>query len=524
MRRKEVIRHRVIAMRHWSQKLRSVLGSYRFCFCLIFLCAFALNGTPVPNGNECEYLLVMKKSWNPQYLLNDWTFAGAFPAHAVFNFVMGSLTLLLPLEWVGWLGRLICWTIIIIGLLKIGQSYRIPLWMISVSIIFWLSYGQSLVADSYMIGGFEAKSISYGLLLFAIVGFMEQRESLPAILMGLSFSFHPSVGTFGVVSIVFSLLIVRYPLKGLLRILGLGLLAALPGLFAVVPFLLGSSESGSSEAIRFFSLARIPHHVDVFTFSKRDVLTLYLLLSFNWLHYGKNSDDQKIRFMILFQISLAIIFTLGIVSRATELFTILNTLPFRLFPIFVLLLFFFHLMHAIEHRKMRDIGKGALLVGTVALLGLQNPLGSFVDDARRTYQNWTTEQQGLERALKWTSEYTPNGSILISPPWEKNSYYLSERAQIANWNAARYDRLAEWRDRLEALVGKISRSQDLSVESMDQRYHMLTQTQIDSIVLKYGGDYLISKAQYNYPILCESESYKVYQLESVIPQFDSKDD
>src|SRR5207244_11839143 len=44
---------------------------------------------------------LMFKYWHPDFLRNDWTFAGDFPRHLGFNVIFGAPTLLLPMEVVG---------------------------------------------------------------------------------------------------------------------------------------------------------------------------------------------------------------------------------------------------------------------------------------------------------------------------------------------------------------------------------------------------------------------------------------
>ena len=50
---------------------------------------------------------------------------------------------------------------------------------------------------------------------------------------------------------------------------------------------------------------------------------------------------------------------------------------------------------------------------------------------------------------------------------------------------------------------------------MEIHYNQLTEKDIRSIVEKYGGDYLVSKGGYSYPILFDSGTYKVYSLKKV---------
>ncbi|MCY7375201.1 MAG: hypothetical protein LH472_04430 [Pyrinomonadaceae bacterium] len=79
-------------------------------------------------------------------------------------------------------------------LLKIGNLWQIPLRATAVSIAGWLTLGQSPVGDEWILGGFEAKVISYIFLLSALYDFSLRKTILPAVLLGIAFAFHPAVG------------------------------------------------------------------------------------------------------------------------------------------------------------------------------------------------------------------------------------------------------------------------------------------------------------------------------------------
>ena len=482
-------------------------------FVLLFLCLLILKGWPVPSGNEYTYLTQPLKQWHTNYLLNDWTYSRPSYTHFVFNFVAGLLTLVLPLELVGWLGRILCWSLIITALLRVGRHFQIPRGLTTISILCWLLYGQSVVAGEWIVGTFEAKSVAYVFLLFALDAFFQKRDTLASILLGLTFSFHPAVGLWSGLAIASSLVLLRYPPKTLLSVAGYTTLFALPGLIALLPALLAPG-AGSAEDWKFMVLFRSPNTLDPLSWPKRDILNAYILLLFNWLHFRTDSQNQTFRFLISFQLLLAFFFSLGLLARLTEAYIFLRLMPFRLFPVFTLLLFFFHLMNAYHHYT--PVKRSSLLaaVGFLALLTFNNPLGSFVDQARGNRLSWTQEQDAVSKAFVWLARHTPNGVTAILPPWRSDGFYLSQRAQIGAWRAIPDDRLTEWRERLEALVGPnfVQPPNGTLDEVMEAAYSKLPEADIASVVRKYGGDYLISKAQYPYPVLFDSGTYRVYSL------------
>jgi len=111
---------------------------------------------------------------------------------------------------------------------------------------------------------------------------------------------------------------------------------------------------------------------------------------------------------------------------------------------------------------------------------------------------------------------------VIAPPWWNDGFYYLRRPLIANWHAPRYDRLTEWKDRIESLVGDTS---DLTYEdAMDGQmnaaawsyYASLSTEQIEHIQKEYGGKtgakWLVTTGQYPYRVAFRAKSYFVYEL------------
>src|SRR5215210_5290591 len=160
-------------------------------FFALLSAVFLFVGKPVPSSNEYSYLLRLRKVYDPAFLANDVTFSTPTNEYWLFDHIFGLLTLFLSIETIGWIGRILCWSILLFALMKLGKRWEIPVWMISVSIFLWLYVGQSIIAEEWMFGGFEAKCAAYICLIFALNGFCNEKDIAPAILLGLSFAFHP---------------------------------------------------------------------------------------------------------------------------------------------------------------------------------------------------------------------------------------------------------------------------------------------------------------------------------------------
>jgi hypothetical protein len=487
-------------------------------FIVLFVYLLVLNreGVFVPGNNETLYLLQPAKLWNSQFLSTDWTFSGPLTTHFIFDFLVGPLTLVFPLEVVGWLGRILCWSLTTVAIFKFGQHFRIPQWMITVSVLLWLFYGQSIVGGEWILGSFESKCIAYSLVFFALNGFMKRREVWPSVLLGTAFSFHPVVGLWSIAAVGLSLILLKSPLRSIVKFGCYTGLSALPGLIPLLMTFEGVPQA--TDAWEFIARVVIPYHFDPFYFASNKLLLVQLvvLLSFNVIHFALSSKSYALRFLIGVQVFLACFFVLGFLARWAEYYDFLKFMPSRLFPVLVPLFFFFHLMNAVHHSQVIKYRAALVLLGCVAFASFGNPFEILVRHARYHYSMWTRSVDDVEKAFRWIAANTPDDAVVISPPWRGDSFYYSRRAQIASWWVPRFDRLTEWRERLELIAGDVSsvkpETTKARMEHMIDHYNQLGEADVGSLVIKYGAAYLVSLAEYDYPVLFRSGVYSVYSL------------
>jgi hypothetical protein len=485
---------------------------------LIFLFASILVLAPalalVPSSNENAYLLLMAQQWDPTLLARDWTFAAPVYSHLIFSYLFGSLTVPFSMETAGWIGRIVSWLLILLALIRLGRHFEIPLWMISLSIFLWLLYQQAPVGAEFVLGTFEAKSVAYIFLFFSLSELVKGRDLLGSFLLGLCFTFHAVVGMWALLAVGLSVLFLRYPIARLLKMAACVLVAVAPGLVVIWPTISGN-WTFSQEQAKFFALVAAPFHLDPLSFPKRDVLLLLILFCFNWIYFRSAPHNKTFRFLNYFLLFLGLFSVMGVIARVTGHYRFLFYFPFRLFPVLVPLFFFFCLMSAChQHIPARPAGRGLLFVGIVALLCLPSALGQLIDQAKRHYGYFTQyyDWDDLQKAFIWVSINTPKDSTVILPPWRKESFYLTKRATIAHWASPRMDRIEEWQERIKALIGDFSIEDEHLGQKWEAHYNQLSETEIASIVGKYGGEYLVSEGSYRYPILFDSGTYRVYSL------------
>jgi hypothetical protein len=484
-------------------------------FAVLLGTVFILWGKPVPYSNETSYLLRLVKVYRPDFLLNDITFATPANEHWFFDHIFGLLTLVFSLEFIGWTGRILCWTALLYALIKLGRNWKISLWLISFSIFLWLCLGQSIVADEWMIGNFEAKCIAYICFLFALDLFCKGREILPAILLGLTFSFHPAVGFWGIPATILALAISRWDF---VRILKITFISGVFSLFGLIP-LLFSEVAGSintAEDWKFFVLVGYPFHYDPFVFAKSSIILLVFLMAFCFLFYLQNrtnETDKTLKFFTTFLAILFIFFCAGIILRIFGQFELLRLMPMRLFPVFAPLIFLFSLAKAYQQKVFVPPAGLLMIIGLLCLLGWISPFSTALSGFQQTIREWRTGKDNAVQTFIWLKNNTPNGTVVIAPPWRKDVWYYSERAQIINYGHAPVSNLGEWQMRLDLLVGKRPLEKSVRLkDEMEEFYNNLTADEIGNISKKYNAQYLVTEADYSFPVAFQSGKFKVYQL------------
>ena len=464
----------------------------------------------VPGANELIYLPKLRHAWDAAYLAHDWSMADRVPDRVLFDLLFGPLTLVLPLEVVGWVGRAIVWTLGLVALLRLGRRCALPLAGVTAAVVLWLFYGQAIVAGEWVFGTFEAKCLAWAALFFALEGFLAGRHRLPSLLLGLAVSVHAVVGFWGALAAGLALVLVGWPPARLATCASFVLMGAAPGIAFFLPAML-SGVSSAGENWRFITLVVIPFHFDPMYFTARSIVSLYLVFAFNVLHLSRHRTDPTWRLLTAFEAVLAAAFTAGVVARLAEVYAPLQLMPFRLFPVVTLLFFFFRIVRLHHDGSLGRLGTGATALGLLALLSLGDPLARGADLARERYYELRPGRDDLARAFDWLAVHAPRDAVAILPPWRKDSFYRSQRAQVASWYLVRFDRLGEWRERIEAMLGDVSDARFIGPWTRE-RYQMLGEAQMAAIARKYGADHLVSPRAYAYPVLFESGAWKVYAL------------
>lgn len=490
----------------FPESIKSSSTAFWLFLAFLFLVVLAFHGRPVPFGNESIYLLRL----GPYVPANDWSFAQTATEHWLFNFIFSIPANLLPLEIMGWAGRVVVWILCLAGLIKLGRNWKIPFWAIAFSISLWLAIGQSVVNAEWIFASFEAKTVAYFCLLFALDRFSNQKWIPASVLLGLAFSFHPAVGLWAIPAVGFALIAERIALRDLLKVVALTFLFSLPGIFPLMGEQMGA-QPASFDDWQFIVTKHMPFHFDPFYFSKMGMVVLGMMLIFNVIALLK-SDSFALRFLRNFQIAIALFFMLGVILRVFEFYPLLRFMPMRLFPILTPLFFLFTAFY-FAARLGQMWKKIIAAVFVVVTFGLLHPIDGGIGLLRETKADWIAKPNDLQRSLMWASQNTPADAVILTAPIGREFWHYSKRAQIVSYSYPRYDRLSEWRKRIADVTGNVQITDRASSrQEIESAFAGLSVTQIEEIKRNYSTTHLVSRTVYPFPVIFETETYRVYQL------------
>jgi hypothetical protein len=528
------------APRSITESLVDLVGNRTFQLVTLLLYAFFLNheGFHVPAGNEQVYLLYVYKAWHPQFMAADWTFHEPSAGHAFFNYTTGWLMLLMPMGWAAWVGRIACWVLGLIGLMRLGSHFKIPSWAVWLGILLWMVQGQALPTTAWsewFIGSFEAKCCGYICLIYALDAALREKAVAAGLLAGLCFSFHSAVGLWGGAALGWAVL-TQFPIRKTLAFCGCTVVTGLAGLIPSLPLIFGSHAITPDEA-KFMVTRAAALCFDPTTFYRPYVALLILMVIFAWL-YHRPRKGQASALLFQFQIALFVFYAFGFVARAMDRFDLLILFPLRVFSVLVMLFFFwqfFSVVIALWQTRGRN-EPGQILLGSFGLLvflGLPSPIARIAEIVAMHlhYQSWIGEtpvvaaddnlenKSDFRAAASWVHQNTPEKAVVIAPPWRGDAFYFIQRPLIANWHDYRYDDVTGWRKRMEKLVGDLSNldANDIDHGDLDlaarAHYRNLPASSIAALQREFGATWLITTSEYPYREIFSSGAWKVYQLD-----------
>lgn len=466
--------------------------------------------SPLPGINEYDTVLAAKQFMNRSWIPDDWYLNQHVPYRLPFNLLAGSMVNLFGFIPALILGRLLCLGLFAFGVAKIGARLGVKFAALFPLMIYFLQ-NQSLFAREWMVGGFEAKSIAYGLLIIALAFAMEDRLFPAAIFAGSAVSFHVLVGLFGGFCIALAFFVLRWQSlpqpKGnpIGRALAVYLATAVFGLWAVFDNLFGAGSNSAQRAGQIYVRYRVAHHVLPSAWRNQNWLigVIALLTAFLAMFYF--IKDRKARMLIGTAIASFGLFGIGAVFYYAGELDKLKYYWFR-FPdsfvpfasVVVIAFLASRLMKKVSLAgKISRWAVFVLAVGAFAFGGY-----SFFENTSEMIKHRKSKCSRIEPelgdALLWISENTPRKARILASPAIEEFYYLAERPMFVSLKHSPQtdEEIIEWFSRVRMFTGGESPPAGgiFAYENwISEKFYDLTDESLDKIRAKYPFEYYLDK-------------------------------
>lgn len=488
--------------------------------------------------NELDVLPLAKQYADPTWIPGDWYLNQPPGYRLLFETLFGRLIVAWGFLAASLVGRLICYGLVASGLVLIGRRLGLSLPLLLLAIGLFLYTGrQGTAASEWLVGGLEAKSVAYGLVLLAIGLMLEGRYRWMALMLGLATSFHVLVGGWAFLAVL-GWLALRWNCFKDIRHLGLILLIYLSAsAFAIRPVLeqlfltLPASPVTPSYIYVFL---RLPHHLNPRSWSSIWWIkpTLYLLVVTLSVRLWRQQQPGKLseqhtayRSLLEFTLISLVPFMLGLaIAPLDTQGRLLQYYPFRLgdvmLPLNTWLLFACALQHTFTGR-----GRQVLLLVCIVVLSWKCSTQSVHFHKQfLALRQFPQVDPELKALCNWVRKFTPPDATVVSPPVDFVEFtWLAERPTIAKFKLLPQTKagILSWYERLSDLSGGFS-SWSTAVGTRNPRkeirraltngYNHLTTTQADALMSKYKSTYFMTRIEHHLdlPTAYHNSRYVLY--------------
>ncbi|MGD9646395.1 MAG: DUF6798 domain-containing protein [Pirellulales bacterium] len=535
---------------------------------LLVFAVFAIEGSwPIPDVNEPHYLGKAQHYWQPRWIPGDFFLdaphAGPWrrlrESHLVFFVTCGWWSRLLTLGQMALAGRVLSWLGLAYAWQRLSRallpgSEQIAPWLAGLSAALFVAASRwCQMAGEWVIGGFEAKPLAYIFVLLAIEQLVAGRRTRSLVWAGLATAFHPVVGAWTALLVLWTWLSRRTDrplLRRLLLAVALYGVLALPG---VVPAaLMNWSVPGNvvAEANEIYVFHRAPHHLLPQAFGAWPMLRFTLLVMFwggvCWWSQRENEtldDDDELEQCALEQARLRR-FVLGSLllvgcgvllswlgwSRPVLISAVLRYYWFRMADVLLPLGAAFASLGWLMSVLLRDVSltrhaaRGAAVAGLALAVSVSAGYlvshGVQVVSAEQPRGDSTTKVLDFGdwcAACDWARDNSPPDALFITPKSTQTFKWRAQRSEVATWKDMPQDAqgIVEWYRRLVELYGLEAEPENAwtnawRLESLNER----TPAELRAIGAKYGARYLLVEAELpiELPRLYANPSYAIYDL------------
>lgn len=535
----------------------------------VITAVFAAAGSwPVPDTNEAHYLTKARHAADPGWCADDF-FLSTGDAHVVFFTLVGPLAATRPLDDVAWIGRLIGWLLLAIGMRQVAATvldrepgsggWRGGAWHVVAAAAFSLLVRVTPASGEWVIGGFESKVLAWAGLLLAAAAVAAGRFGWAFFACGAAAAVHPVVGGWGVAAVAgvaFWRLCIGVGrgirgepppsdepggngqlLRGFVGLIAGGALAAL----GVVPALLlsrGVDPAVAAEAARIQVVERLPHHLLPERFQQGHVVAHLLAVGLMLVAWAAGRPSRRTGRLVGMAVASLAISATGLVIAACRSLQpamadqLLRFYWFRaadgLVPLVAAVLVIDWLRWGPGNDEQRSPQRTAAVGMAFSLLVLA--LGW---DLVMQRDHWPGDGGAMEcradrhvdaaawqEACGWIAEHTPKEAVFLTPRGAATFTWWTSRAEVVSWKNMPQDpeSVVAWRQRIFDLFSPEGND---SLKELERSTASLGEVRVSEVAERYGADHIVVPQkvieQRGEPLpsaerLYANDGYSVYRL------------
>ncbi|MBV09357.1 DUF6798 domain-containing protein [Rubinisphaera sp.] len=507
----------------------------------LMLLVWSFVRTPIPAVNEPHYMTKARHFWNPEWCDRDFFLSSSNP-HLFYYVTVGWLTNFCSLHMATLISRLFGLLIFAIGWSKLARSLVPGFAAAHLAMALFLLLQASVnFSGEWVIGGIESKVFSYGFGFWGIGSLLRKQPVWAGILLGLSIAYHPLVGLWLVLGLIFYALFAnRFQHSKLIPLARHSILPAiclfitsLPGLWPALMVILDDAPAATKFAGDYLQVyQRLKHHLDPMEFewwryAAYAVMTVALLLSYRFLSIRNQNESLESRtaLRLLVGISLAallfafvgVLVGLRFVEPAQMLgltwrVKLLKFYPFRLYDLIlpavlaivltrVLIVWLTNSEQDSLNLKRQSYLNFSLTI-SLFVVGITLPFGD-----RNSSRMPTQMRQDWLAACHWIEQNTAEDALIVTPRHSWAFKWFAQRAEYVSYKDCPQESagILEWNRRLtykynwsvESYTDEIIDEQDLA--------RLAQETQAEYLIATDTGTVSVD------PIFVNS-SYRIFSL------------
>lgn len=511
---------------------------------LILALLFLYAGGPPPGENEAHYLAKAKHYWDDSWCDADLFLNSADP-HLTFYWLCGWLTRFFSLSATAWIGRLGTWTLWAIAWQRLSWSL-VPRPHVSIltAALFLLLNDQFHLAGEWVVGGVEAKSLAYPLVVFGLRDMIEGRWRAVWLWLGGASALHVLVGGWSVVGVGCCWLLSgegRLPLRRMWPALIAGGVLSLPGLVPALWLSRGVPPELAERANWIYVFGRLSHHLVFHDFATRRIVLFGLLATLwaalSWYLRGQRRWGQLNRFAAasLGMSAIGVLLDLVLRGQPALAATLLRYYWFRLADFAVPLVTALGIplgLIRLTARRPAAARAGWFGAAAAAALFLGGQSVTLQLDFRpgavrqsRPVRLWRRDPamqryRAWRDVCRWVEFRTPNDSRFLTPRTQQTFKWFAQRAELASWKDIPQDAesIIEWWRRLEEVYTPTVIHYGLGSWSDNQLRLFAQRYDLDYILVDRGRTNRRLGLQRVYPATAAgNRHFEVYRFQNVRP-------